>query len=110
MKKVLLIRDDAIGENGALGQKLICGFLATMKDCKSLPSAIYLLNRGVFLSTQNEATIAALKALEERGVAIYSCHTCLEHYGLLDAIKVGEVGNAKDTLEALLSAGNSVTL
>ncbi|CAM3492647.1 sulfurtransferase-like selenium metabolism protein YedF [Helicobacter ganmani] len=110
MKKVLLIKDDSIGENSELGRKLILGFLSTMKECNPQPQAIYLLNRGVLLATTNAAGVEVLKSLEAQGIAIFSCQTCLEHFGLLESLKVGQVGNAKATLNALLNAGDAVSL
>lgn len=71
MKKVLLIKDDSIGENSELGRKLILGFLSTMKECNPQPQAIYLLNRGVLLATTNAAGVEVLKSLEAQGIAIF---------------------------------------
>ena len=110
MSRVMLIKNDYIGERGELGSKLIINFLKALSQTSTTPSKIFLLNRGVLLSTQNEAGILALKALENKGVEIFSCYTCLEFFELLDHLKVGKVGNAKDTLEELLRAENAITL
>lgn len=107
--KNVLIKDDRIGK-GELGKKLIVGFLGAMSEAANKPKAIFLLNRGVFLSTKNADSIAALKALENLGVEIYSCQTCLEHFNLLNEIKVGKPGNAKATLSALLGEDGAVSL
>lgn len=108
MSKVMLIKNDSIGERGELGNKLIINFLKA--QTKILPSKIFLLNRGVLLATQNQDGILALEILESKGVEIFSCQTCLEFFDLLEELKVGKVGNAKDTLEALLNAENTITL
>lgn len=110
MSKVILIKNDYIGESGELGSKLIINFLKALSQTKPTPSKIFLLNRGVLLATQNEAGILALKTLESKSVEIFSCQTCLDFFGLLESVKVGNVGNAKDTLEALLNAENTITL
>ena len=107
---VILIKSDSIGESGELGNKLMINFLKALSQTKNLPSKIFLLNRGVFLSTKNEDSIKALEILESKGIEIFSCQTCLEYFDLLENLKVGKVGNTKDTLEALLNANNSITL
>ncbi|CAM2906813.1 hypothetical protein [Helicobacter burdigaliensis] len=108
--KTLLIKDDVIGERSELGSKLILGFLSTLKSCATLPSSIFLLNRGVLLATTNEDSIKILKDLENLGIKIYSCQTCLESLEVMDKLQVGKVGNAKDTLEALLNSSNAISL
>lgn len=107
--KNMLIKDDRIGK-GKLGKKLIIGFLNAMSQTPKKPKAIFLLNRGVFLSTKNADSIAALKSLENLGVEIYSCQTCLEHFDLLNEIKVGKMGNAPATLATLLGEDGAVSL
>ncbi len=110
MKKVLLIKDDAIGENSELGRKLMLGFLGMVKECNPQPKEIYLLNRGVLLATQDKSGVEVLKSLEVQGITIFSCQTCLEHFGLMESLKVGQVGNAKATLNALLNAESAISL
>lgn len=110
MSKILLIKDDAIGENSELGRKLMLGFLGLVKECNPQPKEIYLLNRGVLLATKNEAGIEVLKGLETQGITIFACQTCLEHLGLMESLKVGKVGNAKATLNALLNAESAISL
>ena len=51
-----------------------------------------------------------LKKLENEGVEIYSCGACLEYYGLQGSLMVGNVGNALDTVEALLGGEGVVCL
>lgn len=109
-KRTLLIKDDVIGERSELGSKLILGFLSTLKSCSTYPKSIFLLNRGVLLATSNQDSIEILKDLEKLGIKIYSCQTCLESFGVLANLQVGKVGNAKDTLEALLESGNAISL
>ena len=108
--KVILIKNDAIGESGTLGNKLMINFLNALNSTNTLPSKIFLLNRGVLLSTTNKDSIKALEILESKNVEIFSCQTCLEFFDLLESLQVGKVGNAKDTLESLLNAENAITL
>lgn len=107
--RVMFIKHDAIGE-GELGVKLLAGFMATLENLPNLPSKIIFVNRGVFCTTTDGAVCQSLKKLQSLGVKIYSCGTCLDFFGTRAELKVGEVGNAKDTLEALISSDSAITL
>lgn len=45
-----------------------------------------------------------LKSLEAQGVEILTCGTCLNHYGLTDKLKVGEVTNMYVIAEKMTQA------
>ncbi|WP_236033151.1 sulfurtransferase-like selenium metabolism protein YedF [Helicobacter turcicus] len=109
MGKILLLKSDVIGESGELGRKLMLNFLGTLLTMESLPKAIYLLNRSVLLATNDSEGVEALKRLEAKGVAIYSCQTCLGYFNVLDVLKVGSVGNMQSTLNALFSENSVIT-
>ena len=101
--KTFFVKSDRIG-NGDLGKTLMHGFLKTALELEELPANIVFVNEGVFITTkeENAATIAVLKELAARGVAIYSCGLCLGHFGIDTAeVQVGMVGNAYDTMVML---------
>jgi selenium metabolism protein YedF len=111
LNKTLFIKDDKVGQ-GELGSILIKGFLKTLLEFKNLPKNIVLVNRGVFLTTkdENKEIIDILKELQKRGVNIYSCGLCLNFYNIdANELKVGEIGNAYDSMDMLLNT-DSVTL
>jgi selenium metabolism protein YedF len=109
LDKVLFIKDDKVGE-GELGHILMEGFLKTTLEFKKLPEIIVCVNRGVFLTTKNEKTIKILKEFEKRGVKIYSCGVCMNFYKIPpEELKVGEIGNAYDTMDFLLHK-NTISL
>jgi len=112
LDRTLFIKDDKVGE-GELGFILMKGFLKTTLEFDRLPRNIVFVNRGVFLTT-DESThgeiIEILRQLQDRGVAIYSCGLCMNHYGIApESLKVGEIGNAYDTMDMLLHT-ETVTL
>ncbi|GAB6045706.1 sulfurtransferase-like selenium metabolism protein YedF [Caminibacter profundus] len=105
LNKTIFVKDDKIGE-GELGGILIKRFLKTILEFKKLPKNIIFVNRGVFLTTkeENKEIIEILKELEKRGVKIYSCGLCMNHYNIpAEELKVGEIGNAYDTMDMLLN-------
>jgi len=102
LNKTLFIKSDKVG-SGELGSMLIKGFLKTALEFKKLPKNIIFVNEGVFLTTKNEETIEILKEFERRGVKIYSCGLCMNYFKIDPTeLKVGEIGNAYDTMDMLL--------
>ncbi|EDM24572.1 sulfurtransferase-like selenium metabolism protein YedF [Caminibacter mediatlanticus] len=111
LNKTLLFKDDKVGE-GELGKKLLRGFLKTLLDFDKLPKTITFINRGVFVTTKEEFSDVQeiLKELNKKGVEIYSCGLCMEHFGINPKeLKVGEIGNAFGTMDALLNSENTIT-
>ncbi len=105
LNKTIFVKTDKMGA-GELGTILMKSFLKTMLEFKELPKNIVFVNEGVFLTTKKENLdlIENLKELEKRGVSIYSCGLCLNYYKIpTDELKVGEIGNAYDSVDMLLN-------
>jgi selenium metabolism protein YedF len=98
---LLIIGTDSLGKDEDLGKKLVKGFFDTMKVYKQFPHTIFFLNAGVKLTTVNEEVAAVLKDIEASGVEIYSCGTCLKHYDLEAALKVGKRGTTNQIVEGM---------
>ena len=106
-----LILSDELGRGEAeLGKLLMKGFLYTLTQTQPLPEKLVLLNSAVKLSTENPETIEHLKALENEGVMIYSCGTCLNFYDLADNLQAGIIGNMYDVVEAINQTHNKITV
>jgi selenium metabolism protein YedF len=102
---VMLIAGDQLGQGDeALGQLLIAAFINTLPEAKTRPSKMLFINRGVFLTTEGSRVLPALQQLENEGVEIFSCGTCLNHYQLKEKLKTGKVTNMYDTVDSLLAA------
>ncbi|WP_320033778.1 sulfurtransferase-like selenium metabolism protein YedF [Halarcobacter sp.] len=103
-KKTVFLKSDKIGE-GELGSILINGFLKAMTEQENLPEKIICVNSAVLLTTADDENevLNSLKILEQKGVQILSCGTCLDYYNLRDELKVGIPGNAIDTVNTLLN-------
>ena len=101
---MIYITDDKVGEDKELGKILLKGFIHTIKEAEQLPSKIIFVNRGVFVTTEWDDSIEDLKELNEMGIEIYSCGTCLNYFEITESLKIGVIGNAYDTVNALLQA------
>ena len=109
--KCIFISSDKMGEgNEELGKVLIKGFIYTLTESKPYPKHIILVNGGVKLSTENEATVENLKILEESGVEILSCGTCLDYYGLKEKLQVGSITNMYTIVEIMKNSLQTISI
>lgn len=91
-KSAVLIGSDVLGgPDRNLGQILIGNFLRLLGERAELPDHIVLWNAGVLLATEGAPTLDYLLRLQERGVKIVICRTCIEFFGVEDKIAAGEV-------------------
>jgi selenium metabolism protein YedF len=108
---VFLIKSDLLGTGEReLGEVLMRSFLYASGEAESAPASIILMNSGVKLVTENQEAIAHLKRLEERGVDIIVCGTCLDYYGLTERLAAGRVSNMYEIQSTLIGATNLVSL
>ena len=70
--------------------------------------ALLFYNDGVLLVRPGSAVLAELTLLEERGVDLVPCGTCLAHHGIEPA--VGKVGSMDQILDELRRAEKVITL
>lgn len=98
----VLLTTDLIGSgDDTLGAKLMKNFIATLPELDTELWRIVLLNGGVKLSTKDSPVIEELKKLENKGVSIIVCGTCLDHFEILEQKAVGETTNMLDVVTSL---------
>lgn len=108
MDTIVVCSQDQMGHGDrALGQKILGTFL---KKAIALPrfSAIVFYNSGVKLVAADSPVLAELRLLEERGVDLVPCGTCLQHFGVAPA--VGNVADMDSILREIGGAAKVVTL
>jgi len=93
-----------------LGQILIRAFIHTLGEITPLPDVMIFFNAGVKLATDGSEVIEDLRALEEGGIRLLVCGTCLDFFGLKGRLRVGMISNMYDIAEAMLSAGRVVRI
>ena len=109
--KCIFISSDKIGNgNDELGSVLMKGFIYTLTESKPYPKSILLVNSGVKLSTENYDTVENLKILEEAGVEILSCGTCLDYYGLTESLKLGSVTNMYTIVDIMKNSLQTISI
>ncbi|MEM4260995.1 MAG: sulfurtransferase-like selenium metabolism protein YedF [Candidatus Woesearchaeota archaeon] len=107
----IFINKDRIGHgNDELGYNLMRAFISTIKDLSVQPKTLCFMNSGVKLTVDGAETIPYLKNLEEKGVEILVCGTCLSFYNIKDKLAVGKISNMYDISETMLKSSKVITL
>ena len=102
---VVVVSSDRMGAgNDDLGKVLIKGFIFAVTQLEKLPKTILFYNGGATLTAEGSDSLADLKHLEEEGVEILTCGTCLNYYGLSDKLQVGSVTNMYTIVEKMAGA------
>ena len=105
--KTIVVLSSAEMGNGdqELGALLMKNFVFTLTQLEQLPDMVLLYNSGAKLSVKGAATLQDLISLEQAGVKIMTCGTCLKHFGIAEQLGVGEVTNMYTIVEEMRQAG-----
>ncbi|KUJ96137.1 MAG: hypothetical protein PWR24_1500 [Desulfonauticus sp.] len=107
---LIFITKNRLGEGSEeLGKGLIKNFISTLKEMSNL-WRIVMVNSGVKLATKDSPVLSQLKELEEKGVSILVCGTCLNYYNLLEEKEVGDTTNMLDIITSLEIADKVITI
>ncbi len=109
---VIFIASDIVGrgENRALGGLLMQSFLNTLGAFNRKPESLLFMNDGVRLVCQGSAVIGELKQLEEHGVELLACGTCLSRLGLTSKVAVGRISNMYDIASTMMRAAKVISI
>lgn len=108
---VAVIRSDQMGQGEEkLGRVLIRSFLHTLTEVSGGPATMIFFNTGVRLTSEGSEVLDDLRALEQKGVAILSCGTCLDYFGFKEKIAVGQISNMYTIVETMLAASRLLTV
>jgi selenium metabolism protein YedF len=103
--KVFLIQSEGLGRGDEqLGSMLMANFLRLLGENQDKPNSMIFWNTGVRLACEGSPVLHRLKQLEEQGVELLSCTTCLEHFELADKLAVGKPTNMMKSIQSMLSS------
>ena len=106
---VIVIKNNKMGLGAdELGEILLKAFINTLPEMDPLPQTIVFYNAGIFLAIEGSSVLNALKKLEEKGVKIFVCGTCLDYYKKKDELRVGVVSNMYEIMQVLNRAGPTI--
>ncbi len=110
-KILVLVASDRLGSgDDVLGAKLMISYLKTIKEMGPELWQLVFINGGVKLTTDTSPVLQELREYEKTGVIILACGTCLEHFGLTAAKKVGQTTNMLDIVTATQLADKVISL
>jgi hypothetical protein len=108
---VVLINNDGMGSaEEPLRHKLLRVYLTMLRENGLYPGAICFYAGGVKMVAEGSPILDLLRALEEKGVRLIICGTCLQYFGLSDKVAVGIVGGMNDIVLAQWMASKVITL
>lgn len=110
-KTLILLATDRLGRgDDMLGQRLVVNFIATLKEMGPELWRLVLVNAGVKLAVAGSEVLASLQALEQAGVRLMVCGTCLNHFQILEHKQVVETTNMLDIVTAMQLADKVISL
>jgi selenium metabolism protein YedF len=111
MEKVIIINNERMGQGeNELTTLLMGNFLRTLISSDKKPYHIIFYGTGVKLVTEGSPYLETLASLENLGVELFSCSTCLNFYGLTDKVRVGRKSNMAEIVEVLLKSDEAITI
>jgi selenium metabolism protein YedF len=107
---VITVKSNKMGEGDPeLGEILIKAFINTISELDRLPSHVIFYNSGVKLTTQESGVTDALKELNNSGVKIIVCGTCVDFYDIKDKVEVGTISNMY-TISDIMDKANKIVI
>lgn len=108
----VFVGSDAIGEGDAdLGRSLMKMALYTLAEAGDPPASLLFMNAGVKLvAGGDQQVVESVESLIEQGTEVLVCGTCLDFYGVKEALAVGEVSNMYDILGRMRETAKVLSL
>lgn len=108
-KTVVVVASDRMGAgDDELGNVLIKAFTFALTQQDALPDTMLFYNGGAKLTCEGSPVLEDLKKLEESGVEILTCGTCLGFYEMKEKLAVGGVSNMYEIVEKQMSASRII--
>jgi len=110
-KKVVFVGCDRLGRgDDQLGAVLIKAAIAALAEVQPRPQVVVFMNSGVKLAVEGSPVLDDLRRLQELGIEVVVCGTCLDWFGIKEQVRVGRVSNMFSILEQFLNADSVVSL
>lgn len=108
--KAMIIGSDGMGRGDeALGRAVMGNFLRHLAESPDKPRALFLLNSAVKMAAEGSPVLQSLKRLEEAGVEILCCRTCVEWFGLEQKLEAGRISTVGAVI-GLMAGNDTITI
>ena len=91
-----------------LGRTLLKGFIFAISRLPQPPRTVLFYNGGAKLTVEGSPFLEDLRNMEQQGVEILTCGTCLNYYGLTEQLAVGKITDMYTIVERLSGAGQVI--
>ena len=111
LSAVILVTSNGMGQaDPELGHMLVKKYFSILLINEMLPTAICFYAEGVKLVVEGSPILDELIALQDRGVYLIICLTCLNYYDLKDKRQLGVVGGMGDIVDVQWRADKVITI
>lgn len=93
-----------------LGLQLFGNYIKLALEDDRLPKIIVFYNSGVKLICTGSPAIEILKEAKTKGIKLFACKTCLNHYELIDKVELGIPGTMMDIITLQAKASKVISL
>ena len=102
--KVILVQSETLGSGDeTLGSLLMANFLRLLGESDEKPTTLIFWNTGVRLLCEGSKVLNHVKRLEEKGMEILACTTCLEYFDLTDKLTVGQPTTMVKSIQSMMN-------
>lgn len=106
---VVALASDTVGRGPAeLGAILVKGLIEALKSVTPAPTHLILYSSAILLATDNSPLVDSIRALEQRGIKVLICGTCVDYYQKKSEIHVGTISNMLSILEVQAATGKVI--
>jgi hypothetical protein len=113
-KTAIVVRQEGLGHVGpqdqAFSVDMFDRFLHTLESQPVKPVAICFYTDGVKLTCAGSRAVPGLQLIQGMGVRLLICRTCLEYFGLMEKVAVGEVSTMSEIVKTLMGADSVITV
>ncbi len=111
MRNVVVINGETMGRgSGDLGRTLMAAFLRKLAASPDRPERLIFYNSAVKLLAEGSPVLDVIEHLENSGVDLVACGTCVEFFDLKQKMKAGRIGSMEGILADLMKADKVVTV
>lgn len=106
---VISLASDTVGRGPVeLGAILVKGLIETLKSVSPAPTHLILYSSAVLLAVDDSPLVESIRALEQRGIKVLICGTCVDYYQKKSEIHVGTISNMLSILEVQAATGKVI--
>ena len=107
-KIVYLFDSDYVGSNRELGKVLLNGFMNAALALPHKNCTVILISNAVKLAVRGSYALDVLNNLQQQGVGILICGTCLDFFKIRDEVAIGTVSNALEIMQRMTAAASTI--